>query len=150
MNLRIAGPGAGGALRRRRSLRGVGRGLLIRAILAGVFAMAFGVTDGAAVQGVDQAALAELAAADRLELRDDLLEAARVGDAEAVRALLRAGADASAARGDGITALHLAAEHGHAEAAGALLDAGAAVNAGTSFNASILARSSKHKRRAII
>lgn len=131
MSTRIAGPGAGGASRRRRSLRGVGRGLLVRAALAGVLQMAFGVADGAAVQGVDPAALAELAAADRLELRDDLLEAARLGDAEAVRALLRAGADASAARGDGITALHLAAEHGHAGSVRALLHAGAAVDAGT-------------------
>ena len=62
---------------------------------------------------------------------DRLLEAARDGAAEAVRALVGDGADASAARGDGMTALHFAAERGHAAVARALLDAGAAVDAGT-------------------
>ncbi len=64
-------------------------------------------------------------------LADDLLEAARVGEAEAVRALLRAGVDVNVARGDGITSLHLAAERGHAGVARVLLDAGASAGAGT-------------------
>ena len=62
---------------------------------------------------------------------DRLLDAARDGRVEVVRALVGEGADVNAARGDGITALHLAAERGHAEAARALIDAGAAVDAGT-------------------
>ncbi len=49
----------------------------------------------------------------------------------AAQTVLRAGADVNAARGDGITALHLAAEQGDAEAVQALLDAGADVGAGT-------------------
>ena len=60
-----------------------------------------------------------------------LLEAARDGAAEVVRALVADGADVNAARGDGMTALHFAAERGHAAVARALLDAGAAVDAGT-------------------
>ena len=62
---------------------------------------------------------------------DRLLEAARDGAAEVVRALVKDGADVNAARGDGMTALHFAAERGHADVAGALIDAGAAVDAGT-------------------
>ena len=92
---------------------------------------AISVVDGAAVEGVDQTVLAEPDPAERHELRDDLLDAARAGDTEAVRALLRSGAQVNAARGDGITALHLAAEHGHAAAARELLDVGAAVDPGT-------------------
>ncbi len=71
------------------------------------------------------------AAAEGRPPGNDLLEAARAGDAAAVRALLQTGTEVNAARGDGITALHLAAEHGHAEAARTLLDAGAAVERGT-------------------
>ena len=62
---------------------------------------------------------------------DRLLETARDGVAEVVRGLVRDGADVNAARGDGITALHFAAERGHADVAAALLDAGASVAAGT-------------------
>ena len=71
------------------------------------------------------------AAAEGRPPGNDLLEAARAGDAAAVRALLQTGTEVNAARGDGITALHLAAEHGHAEAARTLLDGGAAVERGT-------------------
>ena len=39
----------------------------------------------------------------------EILEAARRGDLEAVRTLLRNGADPNAAQGDGLTALHVAA-----------------------------------------
>ena len=41
-------------------------------------------------------------------------EAAAQGDLEAVRTLLRDGADVNAAQGDGMTALHWAAENGSA------------------------------------
>ena len=107
-------------------------GLLARAGLACVFVAPPGIAEGAVGQGVERPAMAVAAAAEgRRSLGNDLLEAARAGDAAAVRALLQTGAEVNAARGDGITALHLAAEHGHAEAARTLLDAGAAVERGT-------------------
>ena len=60
-----------------------------------------------------------------------LLAAAREGHLEVVRSLLEEGADVNEARGDGVTALHLAAGGGYRSVADALLTAGAAVNAGT-------------------
>ena len=60
-----------------------------------------------------------------------LLAATGDGQVEVVRALLGGGADANAARGDGVTALHMAAERGHAGVARTLIDAGADVDAGT-------------------
>ena len=60
-----------------------------------------------------------------------LLAAARDGQLEVVRTLLEEGTDVNAARGDGLTALHLAAEGGHRAVAEALVAAGAAVDAGT-------------------
>lgn len=107
-----------------------GRRLVFRAALASVLATALPFAEVEAVQGVDRPSPVE-SGAERPTLRDDLLEAARVGDVAAVSALLGAGADVNAARGDGITALHLAAEHGHAGVARPLLDAGAAVGSGT-------------------
>ena len=47
--------------------------------------------------------------------QEGLLDAARQGDADAVRALLEAGADPDLAQGDGLTALHLAARESHLE-----------------------------------
>jgi len=58
-------------------------------------------------------------------------DAALKGDREAVRALLKQGADANASRGDGMTALHFAAERGDADLAAMLLYAGANVSAVT-------------------
>jgi uncharacterized protein len=55
-------------------------------------------------------------------------DAAMRGDREAVRALLKQGADANAARGDGMTALHFAAQRGDAELAAMLIYAGANVS----------------------
>ena len=52
-------------------------------------------------------------------------DAAMRGDREGVRVLLQKGADVNAARGDGMTALHWAAERGDAEMAEMLLVAGA-------------------------
>ena len=54
-------------------------------------------------------------------------DAAMRGDIEAVRSLLRDGADVNAAQGDGMTALHWAAEAGSVELVGMLLYAGAHV-----------------------
>jgi len=58
-------------------------------------------------------------------------DAAMRGDRETVRALLQKGADANAARGDGMTALHWAAERGDAEMADMLIYAGANAKAVT-------------------
>ena len=72
---------------------------------------------------------------DRVIVRAALASvlAAVIGFAEgaAAQTVLRAGEDVNAARGDGITALHLAAEQGDVEAVQALLGAGADVGAGT-------------------
>jgi len=58
-------------------------------------------------------------------------DAAMRADAAAVRALLQQGADVNAAQGDGMTALHWAAEHGDADMGGMLLYAGARLEAVT-------------------
>jgi ankyrin repeat protein len=58
-----------------------------------------------------------------------LIEAVQRGDVGAVRTLLRQGADPNAAQGDGLTALHIAAETGQLEITRLLLDAKAAVDA---------------------
>ena len=60
-----------------------------------------------------------------------LIDAARNGDVEAVRSLLSEGADVNVAQGDGMTALHWAAELGHTAVADLLLSAGADVEANT-------------------
>src|SRR6266550_741671 len=52
-------------------------------------------------------------------------DAAMRGDREAARALLKQGADVGAAHGDGMTALHWAAERGDVDLAEMLLYAGA-------------------------
>ena len=58
-------------------------------------------------------------------------DAAMRGDREAVRTLLKQGADVGASHGDGMTALHWAAERGDAELAEMLVYAGANVSAVT-------------------
>ncbi len=62
---------------------------------------------------------------------DVLLEAARRGDAAVVRALVAKGVNVNAAPGDGMTALHWAAERGHQDVVTSLLGAGARVSAVT-------------------
>jgi ankyrin repeat protein len=58
-------------------------------------------------------------------------DAAMKRDTDAVRALLKDGADVNAAQGDGMTALHWAARHGDVEMTQMLLYAGANVKAAT-------------------
>jgi len=58
-------------------------------------------------------------------------DAARAGDAAAVKALLKAGVDVNAAQGDGMTALHWAATNGDVAMTQMLLSAGANVRATT-------------------
>ena len=58
-------------------------------------------------------------------------DAAMREDIAAVMALLRQGSDVNAAQGDGMTALHWAAQRGNAELASILIEASADVEAGT-------------------
>ena len=58
-------------------------------------------------------------------------DAAQQGDLATVRRLLRGGADVNAAQGDGMTALHWAAERGDEALGEVLIYAGARVDAGT-------------------
>ena len=62
-------------------------------------------------------------------------DAAMKGDREAVRALVRDGADVNAPQGDGMTALHWAAMNGDVETADVLLHAGANLEAVTRIGA---------------
>ena len=61
----------------------------------------------------------------------ELLNATKQGDVAAVRSLLEEGADPNAAQGDGLTALHVAAQEGNVEIAEILVGAGARVAAVT-------------------
>ena len=71
-------------------------------------------------------ALLWAAAAVRAGVADSAVaDAAMRGDASAVRALLQRGADVNTAQGDGMTALHWAAEHGDHDLAAVLLESGA-------------------------
>ena len=60
-----------------------------------------------------------------------VLEATRRGDTAVVRSLIDDGGDVNVARGDGMTALHLAARRGHDEIAQLLIAASAELEAGT-------------------
>ena len=62
-------------------------------------------------------------------------EAAMMGNAAEVRALIEARADVNAALGDGMTALHWSAERGDGEIASLLLSAGARVESTTRLGA---------------
>ena len=81
--------------------------------------------------------LLSLAAADSPDadagrtLDSPVADAAQRGDLDAVRRLLRDGADVNAPQGDGMTALHWAAERGDGPLCEVLLYAGARVDAGT-------------------
>ena len=60
-----------------------------------------------------------------------VLDAAKRGDVESLKAELRSGADVNAAQGDGFTALHWAAKLGNREVAEILIAAGADIEATT-------------------
>jgi uncharacterized protein len=74
---------------------------------------------------------AALAATLHASADGTVVDAARLGDATAVRTLLKAGADVNAAQGDGMTALHWAAQKGDANMVAMLLSAGGNVRATT-------------------
>lgn len=61
----------------------------------------------------------------------DLIAATRAGDIDEVTQLIADGADLNQATGDGMTAVHWAAQLGHAEILSSLVDAGAKVGATT-------------------
>ena len=60
-----------------------------------------------------------------------IIDATKRGDVEEVQALIQQGADVNEAYGDGMTALHWAAERGDLRVAEVLIAAGASVEAGT-------------------
>src|SRR5262245_10994194 len=75
-----------------------------------------------------------LIAAPRAAERSALADAAERGDATAIKALLKQGADVNAAQGDGMSALHWAAMNGDAQLATTLLKAGANPSSVTRIN----------------
>jgi ankyrin repeat protein len=77
--------------------------------------------------------LAVVAQGTRQELNDQLWEAARKGDAGAVKALLDKGADVNARFRYGATALSYASDKGHTEVVKILLERGADVNVRDTF-----------------
>ena len=77
------------------------------------------------------AVLAVVLAVGAAPPQDGLLDAAKRGDADAVRALLEDGADPDFTRGDGLTALHVAAREGYPEIVDLLIGAGAETGATT-------------------
>jgi ankyrin repeat protein len=76
-----------------------------------------------------------LMASVTLQASGSVAAAAKSGDAAAVKALLKQGADVNAAQGDGMTALHWAASRGDAAMAQMLLSAGANIRATTRLGA---------------
>ncbi|MCY4029483.1 MAG: ankyrin repeat domain-containing protein [Acidobacteria bacterium] len=79
-----------------------------------------------------------------------LADAARRGDAEAVRALLADGADADAPQSDGATALHWAAYRDDAEMVAALIRAGADVRRANRYGVTPLALAARNGAAEII
>ena len=78
-----------------------------------------------------------------------IAEAAMRGDLAQVQALIAAGEDVNASLGDGMTALHWAAQRGAPELAGVLIEAGASIDAGTRLGAHtplhVASRSGQHE-----
>ena len=105
--------------------RGGAQGML--RLLAGAVALGAAVVAlGTGAIALDAGAVVPSAPAD-----SPVADAAERGDLEAVRELLRQGADPNAAQNDGMTALHWAAAENEAEIARTLLYAGATVRATT-------------------
>ena len=77
------------------------------------------------------AVLGVLVGAGYAALLSPVLDAAKRGDLETLKAELRSGADVNAAQGDGFTALHWAAKTGNREVAEILIAAGADIRATT-------------------
>ena len=76
-------------------------------------------------------ALSLLGASASTSFACDLIDATRAGDLDAVSSLVSSGTDLNEATGDGMTAVHWAAQLGRAEILSVLVDAGAEVSATT-------------------
>ena len=79
-----------------------------------------------------------------------LIDAARSGDTEALRALLKEGVDVNAAEADGTTALHWASYRDDLESADLLIRAGAKVNAANDLGATPLWTASLNGSAAMV
>jgi ankyrin repeat protein len=79
-----------------------------------------------------------------------LIDAARHGTLDSVRALLRSGADANVKAGDGATALHWASDRDDVAMAEALIRAGANVNAANDLGATPLWLASQNGSAAMV
>ena len=84
-----------------------------------------------AVVGLTGVVAWSIVAVPAAQTQSPLADAAMRRDAAAVTALLRQGSDVNRPRGDGMTALHWAAERGDAEIAALLIRAGASTSART-------------------
>ena len=82
--------------------------------------------------------------------RPALLDAAKNGDREALRALLQKGANVNSAEPDGTTALHWASYRDDIEGAGLLIRAGAKVNAANDLGATPLWTASLNGSEAMV
>ena len=94
--------------------------------------------------------VASVATAGAQPPRVPLIEAVKVGDAAAARALLDGGAEVDAAEPDGTTALHWAAHHDDLRLAAALLEAGAAADAATRYGVAPLALAATNGSAAML
>lgn len=79
-----------------------------------------------------------------------LTQAVKAGNAAAVRALLKSGADVNVRSGDGATPLLWAVHGGHLEIARALIDGGAAVDAANDFGITPLLHASRTGNAAMV
>ena len=101
-------------------------------------------------QSVTIAAMATVLTGADIAGRPPLVEAARAGDHDALRALLQKKVDANAAEGDGSTALHWASYRDDLESADLLLRAGAKVNAANDLGATPLWAASQNGSVAMV
>ena len=90
------------------------------------------------------------AALSRAADRPPLVDAARNGDRDALRALLQKGANVNAAEADGTTALHWASYRDDVESADLLIRAGAKVNAANDLGATPLWTASLNGSEAMV
>src|SRR6266571_2241416 len=82
--------------------------------------------------------------------RPPLVEAAKNGDKDGLRALVQRGADVNAAQGDGTTALHWASYRDDVQSADLLIRAGADVNAANDLGVTPLWTASQNGSAAMV
>jgi ankyrin repeat protein len=95
-------------------------------------------------------AVVGVAGASAADRGSSLLDAARAGDAQAVRALVSQKADVNVAEGDGTTALHLAVHHDDAAMVEVLLRAGARARASNRYGVTPLYLAATNANAAIM